>query len=100
MIPPAPGCITPTGITYRRRDTSSGSGDNDNGVWLDFSFPIWVAEKKNKESTEYIQELETRIAKLESMYDAVLAKSNRDSTIHNQPVRIVKQILPLPTHTP
>lgn len=88
-----------TGITYRRRDVSSGSGDNDNGVWLDFSFPIWVAKKKNKESTEYIQELETRIAKLEAMYDAVLAKSKRDSAILNEPVRIVKQTLPLPTNT-
>ena len=89
-----------TGITYRRRDTASGSGDNDNGVWLDFSFPIWKAPKINEESTEYIQELEMRIAKLEAMYDAVLAKSKRDSAIFNEPVRIVKQTLPLPTHTP
>lgn len=77
-----------TGVTYRRRDTSRGSGDNDNGVWIDFSFPIWEApkekdkkkKKESKKTTEYITELEQRLAQLEAMYDAVLAKhkQNRD----------------------
>ncbi len=34
-----------TGMTYRRRDVDNGSSDNDNAVWLDFSFPIWKAAK-------------------------------------------------------
>jgi len=79
-----------TGITYRRRDTARGSGNNDNGVWFDFSFPIWKAPKKkdkkkdSKETSEYVTELEQRIAQLEAMYDAVLAKhkqnNNSDTT--------------------
>lgn len=76
-----------TGITYRRRDTDNGNGDNDNGVWIDFSFPIWKASKKKdtdqEKTMEYVTKLEQRIARLEAMYDAVLArhKQNKDSDI-------------------
>jgi hypothetical protein len=55
-----------TGITYRRRDVDSGSGDNDNGVWLDFSFPIWKAEKNADRHARRMELLERRIEALES----------------------------------
>ena len=71
-----------TGITYRRRDTDDGSGDNDNGDWIDFSFPIWKAPKNKRdhhnETSIYIDELRQRIAKLEGMHEAVIAKLQRD----------------------
>ena len=56
-----------SGITYRRRDVDEGDGDNDNGIWLDFSFPIWRAPSKAKESNVRISSLEERIAMLESI---------------------------------
>lgn len=55
-----------TGITYRRRDTDDGSGDNDNGVWIDFSFPIWRAEKEPDAAVRRVEELERRLARLEA----------------------------------
>ncbi len=55
-----------SGITYRRRDVYEGNGDNDNGIWLDFSFPIWRAPSKPKETNVRISSLEARIAMLES----------------------------------
>ena len=33
-----------TGVTYRRRDVNEGSGDHDDGVWFEFSFPVWKAK--------------------------------------------------------
>lgn len=56
-----------SGITYRRRDVDEGDGGNDNGIWLDFSFPIWRAPSKAKETNERIGSLEERIAMLESI---------------------------------
>ena len=55
-----------TGITYRRRDVDQGSGDNDNGVWLDFSFPIWKAAENTDRDVRRIELLERRIAALEA----------------------------------
>jgi hypothetical protein len=54
-----------TGLTYRRRDTDDGGGDNDNGVWLEVSFPLWKAEKRPDAVTKRIAELERRLAELE-----------------------------------
>ena len=54
-----------TGISYRRRDVNKGNGDNDNGVFVDFSFPIWK-RKKADAKTAQIEVLEQRIAELEA----------------------------------
>jgi hypothetical protein len=54
-----------TGVTVRRRDVNEGSGDNDTGLWLDISFPIWKAPKK-ADAAEQIRALEERIALLEA----------------------------------
>lgn len=54
-----------TGVSYRRRDTDDGTGNNDNGVWFDFSFPVWKAAKKDA-SAERVTELERRITQLEA----------------------------------
>lgn len=63
-----------TGITYRRRDTDGGSGDNDNGVWIDFSFPIWKAPKKEHATAARVEELERRLAQLEGQAKARFAQ--------------------------
>jgi hypothetical protein len=55
-----------TGITYCRRDVDDGQGDNDNGVWLDVSFPIWKAKKRQDNTAERMAALERRVAELES----------------------------------
>ena len=57
-----------TAITYRRRDDDNGSGDHDNGVWFEFSFPIWKARKNESETalTRRLEQLERRLAELES----------------------------------
>ena len=54
-----------TGLTYRRRDTDDGGGDNDNGIWFDVSFPLWKAKKRPDAVTERVAELERRLAELE-----------------------------------
>ena len=64
-----------TGITYRRRDVDNGNSDNDNGVWLDFSFPIWKAERNTDHAAQRIELLEARIAALEAMQGQALARS-------------------------
>lgn len=64
------------GITYRRRDVDNGNSDNDNGVWLDFSFPIWKAEKKPDRAGRRVELLERRIAALEAEHDAAAARSS------------------------
>lgn len=56
-----------TGLTYRRRDTDDGAGDNDNGVWFDVSFPIWKAKKRQDNTAERMAELERRVAELERL---------------------------------
>lgn len=55
-----------TGITYRRRDTDDGNGDNDNRVLLEFSFPIWKAKKAPNVTAQRVEELERRLAELET----------------------------------
>ncbi len=54
-----------TGVSYRRRDIDNGDGNNDNGAWFDFSFPLWKAAKKDA-SAERVAELERRITQLEA----------------------------------
>jgi len=54
-----------TGLTYRRRDTNHGTGDNDNGVWFEFSFPLWKAANKKSELERRVETLEERLAALE-----------------------------------
>ncbi len=58
-----------TGITYRRRDTAEGSGGNDNGVWLDFSYPLWPRTKKPDTTARRIESLERQLAKLQENQD-------------------------------
>ena len=53
-----------TAVTYRRRDVSEGAGDNDNGVWLEFSFPLWKAPKKHERD---IVDVKRRLARLEQL---------------------------------
>ena len=55
-----------TGVTYRRRDTDDGGGNHDDGVWLDFSFPIWKAPKKPDSTEEQLKTLARRLAVLEA----------------------------------
>lgn len=59
-----------TGFSYRRRDESSGDGDNDNGMFFDLSFPVWKAEPKPDESAVRIRLLERRLAALERQQPA------------------------------
>ncbi len=47
-----------TGATYRRRDVNEGDGDNDNGLWLECSFPLWKAPKKPDDVKERLLALE------------------------------------------
>ncbi len=56
-----------TGITYRRRDVDAGNGDNDNTVFVDFSFPIWKAKKKPSKMKKRVKKLERRIEQLEAL---------------------------------
>jgi len=52
-----------TGVTYRGRynDGANGFDRQDQGVWFEFSFPLWKAEKPDRVKT-----LESRLRVLES----------------------------------
>ncbi len=65
-----------TGITYRRRDIDNGNSDNDNGVWLDISFPVWKAEQDADRAARRIELLERRIAALEAGRNQALARAS------------------------
>lgn len=56
-----------TGVTYRRRDVDDGSGSDDNGVWLDFSFPLWTAKNKPGALESRVRELEKRLAAFDAL---------------------------------
>ena len=43
-----------------------GSGDNDNGVWFEVSFPLWKAKPKVDNNAARIRELERRLAAIEA----------------------------------
>ena len=58
-----------TGIAFRRRDTDDGNGNNDNAVFVDFSFPIWKAEKKPSPTKKRLKKLERRVAELEALLE-------------------------------
>ncbi len=66
-----------SGITYRRRDVDNGDGSNDNGVWFEFSFPIWKAKTVTENASRRIALLERRIASLESRQSQAQARSSR-----------------------
>ena len=55
-----------TAVSYRRRDMDNGSGDNDNGVWFEVSFPLWKAKPMADKNAERIQELERRLTAIEA----------------------------------
>ena len=54
-----------TGVSYRNRSTNEGRGDDDNGLFVDFSFPIWKRPKVDK-TTDRIEALEQRLTELEA----------------------------------
>ena len=56
-----------TGISYRRRDTDDGNGDNDNGVFLNVSLPVWKAPKKPDPVKKRMKKLEKRVKELEML---------------------------------
>ena len=64
-----------TGITYRRRDTDDGNGNNDNGVFINFSFPIWKAKKKPDPLKKRVKKLERQVAELQTLLTASENKS-------------------------
>ena len=64
-----------TGITYRRRDVDNGNSDNDNGVWLDFSFPVWKAPAPPSPLERRVQDLERRLAEFEATRDDAQSRS-------------------------
>jgi len=55
-----------TGASFRHRSTNDGRGDDDNGVFIDISFPIWKKPKPEAKTAEHIQELQERLARLEA----------------------------------
>jgi len=55
-----------TGVTYRRRDTDDGNGNNDNAVFFDVSYPIWEAPKKPSKTKKKLKDLKERIETLEA----------------------------------
>jgi hypothetical protein len=61
-----------SGVTYRRRDVDEGDGDNDNGVWVDFSFPLW---RKPKKPERDIVELRKEVARLKEQVAQLAAAS-------------------------
>lgn len=70
-----------TGVTYRRRDVDEGGGDHDDGVWIDFSFPIWKAPRDPV--ARKIDLLERRLARLEAERHRLLTQ---DSMVASAPV--------------
>jgi hypothetical protein len=56
-----------TGASYRRRDISNGSGDNDNGLWLDCSVPLWKAPKRTDDVKGRLEELEQEMDENEQL---------------------------------
>ncbi len=63
-----------TGVSYRRRDTDDGGGDHDDGVWFDFSFPIW--KKSQDPVARRIDILERRLAHLEAERKSILRQES------------------------
>ena len=69
-----------TGISGRRRDVNDGTGDNDTGVWLDVSYPLWKAPKKASAEQRRIAELEKRLALLEGRGEESPVLASQSST--------------------
>jgi hypothetical protein len=58
------------GVTYRSRNVSDSDNfaQRDDGVWVEYSFPLWRAEKKkgfgNDDLIRRLDELEAEVAEL------------------------------------
>lgn len=61
-----------TGIMYRRRDADNGNGNNDNGVFFNFSYPIWKKNKKSQNAFDRINKLELRLVNLEERSQTII----------------------------
>lgn len=55
-----------TGLTYRERNVDHGTADREDGVWFDFSFPVWKAKPKPDAKSDRVEALERRIAQMEA----------------------------------
>ncbi|MEE9296208.1 MAG: hypothetical protein V3W34_14775 [Phycisphaerae bacterium] len=59
-----------TTITYRRRDVNDGAGDHDDGVWIEFSYPVWKAPDRRKDDlSRRVQALERQVASLTAAHE-------------------------------
>ena len=56
---------TTTGVSYRRRDTDEGSGDNDNRILFEVGYPIWKRDNPDRKLAERVELLEKRVQELE-----------------------------------
>ena len=55
-----------TGISFRRRDTDNGNGDNANAIFFNVSYPLWKAKKKPDRLKKRVKKLEKRLAEMEA----------------------------------
>jgi hypothetical protein len=59
------------GVVYRRRDDDDADGYSaiDNGVWLEYGFPLWKRKKENGADAlkERVTRLEEELAELRQM---------------------------------
>lgn len=53
-----------TSAAYRRRDVNEGNGDKDDGVFLEISYPLWKAPKKEDATAKKVAALEREIEEL------------------------------------
>lgn len=62
------------GVTYRRRDNNDADAyaATDNGVWLEYSFPLWKRKKENDSAAlkERVSRLEAQVEELRAMVGA------------------------------
>lgn len=65
-----------TGVSYRRRDVDEGSGDNENRVLLEVSYPIWKAPKKPDKTAQQIENLEEQIEEMRTRMAALKAPAS------------------------
>lgn len=55
-----------TGFSYRRRDTDEGNGGNDNRILFELSYPLWRTPARVDATERRVEELERRLAILET----------------------------------
>jgi len=73
-----------TGVSYRRRDVNDGNGDHDDGLFVDFSFPIWKRKKPDAQA-ERIEALERGLAELQAERSAAFARHDPASEEYASP---------------